>query len=508
MLYDAEQIPEQYKFDSKIEDLIFQATEESCEEATTLIKESNNKPINYYYSLIEKAAEVRPFAFKALSQAWKNLEPVEKKYQNTIFTEYLAKKQIISERMLTCQIKSTQTPEEIEMVFPRDSIQYSIANDLIDEVIFRSANVNLANAIAVVNGTKMNFLSLAAFCGSEKSFKYILANGASIDKEVIKNAIKGGNEEIIEIVEYSNLNLNNNYNAAIESHNDVIARWLYENYQCEKITIQKAVDSFNTPAFAAVSENTKNFISLMVPAANCQLTIIKELIKKGASVNERDEDGWSPLMKACENGQVEVVRELVDNGAEIEQRDNSDWTPLMIVSKIGQANVCKYLLEKNADVDAYDENGYNPILLAASNGHEDIINMLLDAHAKIESKDNCGLTPLTAAAKNGHLEAISVLAARGAQIDKKDEKNYTPLMHASLNGKEKVAELLINLGADIESKDKLGNTPLLLATMSHSLPLVKMLVENGANVSARNRYGETAAMISKDKEIKEYLNSL
>ena len=42
---------------------------------------------------------------------------------------------------------------------------------------------------------------------------------------------------------------------------------------------------------------------------------VKQLLRMGADVNARDEDGWTVLMRASENGHKEVVELLKFYGA-------------------------------------------------------------------------------------------------------------------------------------------------------------------------------------------------
>jgi len=52
-------------------------------------------------------------------------------------------------------------------------------------------------------------------------------------------------------------------------------------------------------------------------AQNGDLVIVQKLISKGADVNAKDEDGFTPLMLAAKNGHKDVCELLISKGAEI-----------------------------------------------------------------------------------------------------------------------------------------------------------------------------------------------
>ena len=56
--------------------------------------------------------------------------------------------------------------------------------------------------------------------------------------------------------------------------------------------------------------------------------IVKLLIKKGADLNEKDMDGWIPLLYASAEGQVEVVDLLIAAGTDVNTKDRDGDTSL------------------------------------------------------------------------------------------------------------------------------------------------------------------------------------
>ena len=52
----------------------------------------------------------------------------------------------------------------------------------------------------------------------------------------------------------------------------------------------------------------------------------KALLGAGADINRQAKNGWTPLMDAARNGRIEVVRELLKRGAKKELKDDGGDT--------------------------------------------------------------------------------------------------------------------------------------------------------------------------------------
>ena len=58
---------------------------------------------------------------------------------------------------------------------------------------------------------------------------------------------------------------------------------------------------------------------------------VKLLLKNGADVNAKNNDGQTALMWASDNGHIEVVRLLLENGANVNAKKDDGQTVLMVV---------------------------------------------------------------------------------------------------------------------------------------------------------------------------------
>ncbi|XP_017283578.1 protein phosphatase 1 regulatory subunit 27 [Kryptolebias marmoratus] len=61
------------------------------------------------------------------------------------------------------------------------------------------------------------------------------------------------------------------------------------------------------------------------------LEVVKLLVKYGADIHQRDEDGWTPLHMACSDGYPEIARYLLAMGASTEVENESGEKPADLI---------------------------------------------------------------------------------------------------------------------------------------------------------------------------------
>jgi len=89
--------------------------------------------------------------------------------------------------------------------------------------------------------------------------------------------------------------------------------------------------------FTAIIFMSTNVFSddIFMVSAEGQVKLLQDLIKKGESVNKKDNDGTTPLMYAANKGKVDVMQLLIKNKANVNEQNNDGNTPLMFAAASG-----------------------------------------------------------------------------------------------------------------------------------------------------------------------------
>lgn len=94
-------------------------------------------------------------------------------------------------------------------------------------------------------------------------------------------------------------------------------------------------------------QNKSGSTALMIAIKEGFIEIAIYLIKSGANVLLKDENGWDPLSLSCEHGYIVLVKLLIFHGANISSREyKCHSTPLIIACMYGHFDICKCIVEE------------------------------------------------------------------------------------------------------------------------------------------------------------------
>ncbi|XP_034690221.1 ankyrin repeat domain-containing protein 65-like [Vitis riparia] len=75
---------------------------------------------------------------------------------------------------------------------------------------------------------------------------------------------------------------------------------------------------------------------------------MKSCLAEGATVNGRDQNGWTPLHRAAFKGRLESVKLLLSHGAQVDLVDDAGYTPLHCAVETGHVQVALCLIAHGA----------------------------------------------------------------------------------------------------------------------------------------------------------------
>jgi ankyrin repeat protein len=120
--------------------------------------------------------------------------------------------------------------------------------------------------------------------------------------------------------------------------------------------------------------------------------VVQKLIEYDAHIDARDERGWTPLYWASPGHNFKydsVPRLLLDRGADVNSRANDGFTPLHRASAYGAPEVVRLLLEHGADVEAVNVDGKTALQVVGESRYEvdqgrcdEITRLLVERGAK------------------------------------------------------------------------------------------------------------------------------
>ncbi|XP_015230443.1 PREDICTED: ankyrin repeat and SAM domain-containing protein 6 isoform X2 [Cyprinodon variegatus] len=231
-----------------------------------------------------------------------------------------------------------------------------------------------------------------------------------------------------------------------------------------------------------------------------------------------DEEGNTGLQFASASGHENLVRFLLRKGASVDSRNNYGWTPLMQAARFGHLTVAHILLENGAEINGRNRLGASVLSMAARGGHVHVVKLLLESGAYVDDFDHLALAAEAISNGNNNNSCSSVSGfgpaegCPGGAGGGRDFMDITALMVASQHGHEATVRLLLEWGSDVNFSQKTtGWGPLMAATLSGKEVVAQQLVERGADPDRVNVLSKTAfelAMQMKQRDIKAYLDPI
>lgn len=149
--------------------------------------------------------------------------------------------------------------------------------------------------------------------------------------------------------------------------------------------------------------------SIFMIARSGNIDQVKELMKTNPDcINQKNTDGFSPLILACYKLNNSVATFFIENGALLNE-NGPMGTPLMASVVKGNVEITKLLLSKGADVNLADANGTTALIYAVQFSNKEILSLLLEHNVDKSHKDKDGKTAFEHAVFSGNEDIINLL---------------------------------------------------------------------------------------------------
>lgn len=124
----------------------------------------------------------------------------------------------------------------------------------------------------------------------------------------------------------------------------------------------------------------KGYIPLVVACKHSMHSALF-LIENGADVNEMFTN-MSPIMVACMHSEPLLVERILEKGAKLDARSKEGWTPLMFACRYQNSETVKKFIP-GSDINAMATNGLSALILTCRTGSPEFVQYLIDCGAKI-----------------------------------------------------------------------------------------------------------------------------
>ncbi|KAF5722036.1 ankyrin 1 [Fusarium mundagurra] len=219
------------------------------------------------------------------------------------------------------------------------------------------------------------------------------------------------------------------------------------------------------------------------------LSVVKRLINRGASLTIRNKQKYTPLGNAVVNGDLPLVRLLSSQKIDLNAEAAGNGTALHIATEKCNVDIVKVLVEKGASPDAANSWVYGSPLQRlfekyyTSAENKDIIarHLINDAGADVNVHGGNMGSILNAAILSGSLDMIKLILEKGADIGWQDLQGRRPIHYAALKTVQHFRLLLEASGDDeerlgITTKTKSGLTVLHFAVATGRSDLVELVL--------------------------------
>jgi uncharacterized protein len=258
--------------------------------------------------------------------------------------------------------------------------------------------------------------------------------------------------------------------------------------------------------------------------------MVKQYLKQGAKIDEKDPRGTTALHRAAEYDHVRIMQLLLDSGCVVELQDAAGHDALSYSVRAGSLAAVRMLLNGRSSNEAAFRSLWKMSYASDSQRMNDILELLAEhmpdqaarnksmggalewaAFARLEAVVHLILLrkcwtidknhlshALSRAVSEGWLNVTRMLLKDGADVHSCAQNSPPALHRVAMQGNLAMIRLLLEAGADV-NQDYNGDKPLHFALRSlgsSCVNVIDLLLDRGADVDALNRQNESAIIIA------------
>lgn len=290
--------------------------------------------------------------------------------------------------------------------------------------------LRLKHSLWQQNPQKDNSISIAIKQGQSKLAAELLTSSEKTKNNLTDNDKKQLSYLFANAIKHSDLRLLKKLLLLTNEH--TLQKWPIEETPLWFAIKFKKEDAFQEIVRVISPDNRRDNQqrSYLLLASELNLTKITTfLLSMNLNVNLKNDTGRNALWYAADFANIKLINMLIYAKSEIEQPDNSGYTPLMrAVIKNCQACVTS-LLNAGANAQKQTANADSALLFAAQ-GKPTILKIILNVNYQtkqgetldIKQRNNNSLTPLMLAVKSNCAQCVQYLLAAGANPKRKNNQ--------------------------------------------------------------------------------------
>ncbi|KAI1370783.1 putative ankyrin repeat protein [Hypoxylon crocopeplum] len=313
----------------------------------------------------------------------------------------------------------------------------------------------------------------------------ILQKGASIDGHCLQGTVLHFKPECLKVLlkaganpKFKNKNGDDAVDILLKTETDSKAA-----QECLKLLLSRrynvAVDQFNEQG-----QTRLHSIREKTP-----VSIVQLLVEANAPLDDRDQDGYTPLAIAISKGNKSVAKYFIEQGASVNICGPGFGSIFHLAVIKGSLNLIKLLVDSGADLETVDLE-YGESLLYTALGIKDdsklkkTVRYLVDeAKVPIDKLGGELAYPIIRAAdmtRTNHdtgTKMLKFLIRRRAQLNVADGQGRRAVHLACTSLHDDGIKALIDAGADIDVGDKFGRKPIHFAASSPHDDCISFLLD-------------------------------